>query len=46
MVKREYYPSNIVGSTIVNAATGKPYTNCYVGSISEKNFFSIKKISQ
>lgn len=41
MVKREYYPSNIVGSTIVNAVTGKPYTNCYVGSISEKNFFRV-----
>lgn len=41
MVGRDYYPSNIVGSTIVNAVTGKPYDKCYVGSNAEKNFFRV-----
>ena len=41
MVGREYYSSNIVGSTIVNAVTGKPYDKCYVGSVSEKGFFKV-----
>ena len=41
MVGRDYYPSNIIGSTIVNAVTGKPYNKCYVGSNMEKNFFRV-----
>jgi len=41
MVTRDYYPSNVVGSTIVNAVTGKPYDKCYVGSNAEKNFFRV-----
>ena len=41
MTIREYYPSNIVGCTIVNAVTGKPYDKCYVGSSLEKNFFRV-----
>lgn len=36
-----YYPSNIQGSKIRNAITGKPYENCYVGSFAEKNFFKV-----
>ena len=39
MVNCEYFPSNIVGSTIVNAVTGKPYSKCYVGTRSERDFF-------
>lgn len=41
MSKIEYYPSNIVGTTILNAVTGKPYSKSYVGTISEKNFFRV-----
>ena len=41
MIRREYYPSNIVGTTIVNAVTGKPYDNWYVGSLSENNLFRV-----
>tara|TARA_B100000902_G_scaffold397505_1_gene461509 strand:- start:8017 stop:8298 length:282 start_codon:yes stop_codon:yes gene_type:complete len=41
MVNRLYHPSNIVGSTIVNAVTGKPYSKCYVGSNEERNFFRV-----
>ena len=41
MVNCEYFPSNIVGTTIVNAVTGKPYEKCYVASKSEKNFFRV-----
>ena len=33
MSKIEYYPSNIVGTTILNAVTGKPYSKSYVGTI-------------
>lgn len=36
-----YYPSNIVGSLIVNAETGIPYKNCKVGTIAELNFFRV-----
>lgn len=41
MTKIQYYPSNIVGTTILNAVTGKPYDKCYVGSVSEKYFFRV-----
>ncbi len=41
MVNCEYFPSNIVGSTIVNAVTGKPYSKCYVGTRSERDFFRV-----
>lgn len=41
MVNCEYFPSNIVGTTIVNAVTGKPYEKCYVGSKSENIFFRV-----
>lgn len=41
MVRREYYPSNIVGTTIVNAVTGKPYDKMYVGSQSENILFRV-----
>ena len=41
MVTIEYYPSNIVGASIVNAVTGKPYDKCYVGTIAEKKFFRV-----
>ena len=37
----KYYPSNIHGSKIKNAITGKTYDNCYVGSESEKNFYRV-----
>ena len=36
-----YYPSNIHGNKIRNAVTGQTYDNCYVGSVSEKNFFRV-----
>jgi len=39
--KSIYYPSNIVGSLIVNAETGIPYKNCRVGSIAEHTFFRV-----
>ena len=41
MTKIHYYPSNIVGTTILNAVTGKPYDKCYVGTESEKAFFRV-----
>lgn len=41
MTKQAYYPSNIIGSTIVNAVTGKPYSKCYVGTNSELQFFRV-----
>ena len=41
MVNCEYFPSNIVGSTIVNAVTGKPYHRCYVGTRSELDLFRV-----
>ena len=41
MTRIVYYPSNVVGSTIINAVTGKPYNKCYVGSNSEKQFFRV-----
>jgi hypothetical protein len=41
MVNRDYFPCNVVGTTIVNAVTGKPYENCFVGSISERDFFRV-----
>tara|TARA_Y100000741_G_scaffold351059_1_gene321772 strand:- start:4646 stop:4930 length:285 start_codon:yes stop_codon:yes gene_type:complete len=37
----KYYPSNIHGSKIRNAITGKPYDNYYVGSFDEKKFFRV-----
>jgi hypothetical protein len=39
--KTMYYPSNIIGSLIVNAETGIPYKNCRVGSIEEQQFFRV-----
>ena len=41
MTRQFYYPSNTVGTTIVNAVTGKPYAKCYVGSNSELQFFRV-----
>lgn len=41
MASQDYHTSNIVGSTIINAVTGKPYNNCYVGSKSENLFFRV-----
>ena len=41
----QYYPSNIVGTTIVNAISGKSYTGCYVGSLHEKQFFKVIDVS-
>lgn len=38
---RCYYPSNIHGTKIRNAVTGEIYDSCYVGSVSEKNFFRV-----
>ena len=38
---RIYYPSNIHGCKIRNAITGITYDNCYVGTLSEKNFFRV-----
>jgi hypothetical protein len=37
----DYYPSNIVGSYIINAATGIPYKNSKVGSLKEKNYYRV-----
>ena len=37
----EYYPSNINGLLIVNAITGIPYSNMYVGTKNELNFFRV-----
>lgn len=39
--KHMYYPSNIVGSLIVNAETGIPYKNCKVGTNAELQFFRV-----
>tara|TARA_B100001175_G_C19402426_1_gene586965 strand:+ start:15 stop:299 length:285 start_codon:yes stop_codon:yes gene_type:complete len=36
-----YYPSNIQGTKIRNAVTGQTYDNCYVGTVTEKNFFRV-----
>jgi len=41
MVNCEYFTSNIVGSTIVNAVTGKPYQKCYVGTRAELDLFRV-----
>jgi len=41
----QYYPSNIGGTTIVNAVSGKPYTGCYVSSFHEKQFFKVIDVS-
>lgn len=41
MSKHMYYPSNVVGSFIVNAETGIYYKDCKVGSIEEKKFFRV-----
>ena len=41
----QYYPSNIIGTTIVNAVSGRPYIGCYVGSFHEKQFFKVIDVS-
>ena len=35
----DYYPSNIVGTYIVNAVTGISYKDSKVGSLKEKDFY-------
>lgn len=37
----QYYPSNIVGTTIVNAISGKPYNGYIVGTRDEKQLFRV-----
>lgn len=37
----QYYPSNIVGTTIVNAISGKPYNEYIVGTHDEKQLFRV-----
>ena len=37
----QYYPSNNVGTTIVNAISGKPYNGYIVGTPDEKQLFRV-----